>query len=130
MIYLIGYSGRTIDDLKRIVGEFSILIDIRFSAKSRLPGFSAKSLEREFPNQYLHLWEWGNESYSGESIKIYKPNEGLTIVLDMLTKLDSGGWRGDLFLMCVCKDGHKCHRRQVAELLREHGYEVKEYGED
>lgn len=120
-IYLLGYSGRTPDDIKRIVGK-GLLLDIRLSPKSRKPGFSKKRLEEAFGEQYQWLYEFGNENYQGGDVKLYDPEAGLEIIKE-ICKLSPG----PLFLMCVCRDGATCHRRQVGELLQENGYEVEEY---
>lgn len=124
-IYLLGYSGRTVEDIQRVVGN-GLLLDIRLSPQSRRPGFSRKSLEEHFGESYMWLYEFGNENYTtgNGDIALYDPEVGLEIVRG-LCALDNVQ---NIFLMCVCKNEATCHRRQVGELLRAAGYQVEEWG--
>lgn len=121
-IYTIGYSGRTADDIKRIVGG-GLLLDIRFSPRSRKAGFSQKKLEENFNDQYQWLYEFGNENFRGNTILLYDPAAGLEIIKTLSEKYHDM----PLFLMCACANPTTCHRATVATLLRKHGYEVTEY---
>ena len=130
-IYTIGYSGRTIEELKAITDSHNGgILDIRYSPRSRRPEWSKKRLTALYGNLYLHLWEWGNELYNQGEIQLADFTEGLRVFKGIEEDAKAAEWNGAIFLMCACKEYDRCHRRQVAELLREHGYEVKEYGED
>ena len=125
--YTIGYSGRTIEDLQRILAkEDGAILDIRISPRSRKPGFNEKRLEAMFGDRYLWLPEFGNDS-EDEEIRLSDPNFGLTIIEAIYKDSVADGWNGSVFLMCLCKDATTCHRSEVARLMREHGYEVTEY---
>lgn len=124
MIYMFGYSKRSIADIQRIIGPEGLLLDIRLSPKSRRAGFSEKRLSETFGDQYTWLYEFGNENYGGGDVKLYDPEIGLEIMAEIVKE-----HTGPIFLMCLCRDGDTCHRRVVGELLRNHGYEAKEYTE-
>ena len=70
-IYTIGYSGRTIEELKAITDSHNGgILDIRYSPRSRRPEWSKKRLTALYGNLYLHLWEWGNELYNQGEIQL------------------------------------------------------------
>jgi len=120
-IYTFGYAGRTIDEIKKQIGDGASL-DIRLSPRSRRPEYSKKRLLEAFPDTYLWVYEFGNENYkTGGDIKLYDPEVGLSIIHDIRAESDI-----DLYLMCQCQDYEKCHRKYVAELLRQRGYKVSE----
>ena len=125
--YTIGYSGRTMEDLQRILAkEDGAILDIRISPRSRKPGFNKKQLSAAFDDDYLWVPEFGNNSDTG-GIELYNPALGLEMVKAIYDDSVSDGWNGAVFLMCLCKDAATCHRSEVAQLMREHGYEVTEY---
>lgn len=128
-IYLIGYGGRTVDELASIVsGQNGVLLDIRFSARSRRPGFSKSQLERRFHEWYIHVPHWGNLNYNSDGpIEIADFDGGYDVIRHIEEYAAGSGWPGDLFLMCACENGATCHRRIVGELLREKGHEVEEW---
>lgn len=127
-IYTIGYSGRTLDDMRRILNEADgALLDIRMSPRSRKPGFSEKRLREAFRDNYLWMPEFGNVNYSGGPVELGDPALGIEMIDAIQKDAIEDEWNGAIFLMCVCKDAATCHRHIVAELLREHGYTVEEW---
>jgi len=126
-IYLIGYLGRTAEELEAIVtAKDGILMDIRISAKSRKADFSEKRLIERFGDWYMWVPEFGNAGI-GTNIEIDDPDRGIEAIEHIIDYQKASGWPGDLFLMCACRDGNTCHRRVVGELLREYGFDVAEY---
>lgn len=121
-IYLFGYSGRTDEQIERAIGEDGLLIDIRFSPKTRRSGYSRAGLIRTFGERYHHIRELGNADYKTGGIRLSDPDTGLEQI-DML----AADHNGPLFLMCACEDCQTCHRRTVGDLLRKRGYSVKEF---
>ena len=113
------------DDLLAILNQTGgVLLDIRYSPRSRRPGFSRSGFERAIGDRYAHLPELGNVDYKGDTITISDPEVGLEVVRQIAEEID-----GPIFLMCACEDAVNCHRSDVGGWLREEGYTVKEWGE-
>lgn len=121
-IYLFGYSGKTDQQIEQAIGDNGLLLDIRFSPKSRRAGYSRAGLIRTFGDRYRHVRELGNANYQGGPIQLADPDKGLKIFEELVAAHD-----GPIFLMCACEDGAYCHRRNVGELLKKRGYNVSEY---
>jgi uncharacterized protein (DUF488 family) len=121
MIYTFGYSKRSVEDVQRIVGDDGLLFDIRLSPRSRRAGFSQKALEKVFGDRYNWLYEFGNENFTGGDVQLYDPDAGVAIIAEIAQE-----HVGDIFLMCLCGDPDKCHRKQVRQLLTDAGLEAKE----
>lgn len=121
-IYLFGYSGKTDEVIEQAIGENGLLLDIRFSPKSRRAGYSRAGLIRTFGDRYHHVREFGNADYQTGGIRLADPDAGLAII-DAL----AAEHPGPIFLMCACEDGTTCHRHEVGRLLKNRGYSVKEY---
>ena len=119
-VYTLGYSGRQLDEIRAMVEEKeAILFDIRFSPRSRNPTWSEGNLRAAFGARYRHIRALGNANYRGHSIRIQDFDAGLRAITE------SGR---PVILMCACKEYEHCHRRLVAERLREHGFDVSELG--
>ena len=96
--------------------ESAVLVDIRFSARSRWAGqFGKGVLERRYKKQYVHCPEFGNVNYRPEDrskgIELAWPDLGLKRVM---WRIQAGH---PVMLMCACKDYGKCHRKVVYDLL-------------
>ena len=119
--YGIGYSGRTADDLKRIVEELDgYLVDIRFTPHSRNPSFRKAALEAAFGDRYVYLRAFGNRNYKGGPVEIVDYEAGKA-ALEALDK--------PALLLCVCRDPKTCHRTTVLQRLAEDGFTVQEWHE-
>jgi uncharacterized protein (DUF488 family) len=126
--YTIGYSGRSLDDLKAIMAkEDGAILDIRISPRSRKPDFNRKRLETTFGDRYLWTPAFGNAGLGTEEIELADPELGLRMIEAIYRDSIEDDWSGAVFLMCICKDPAGCHRSVVAQLMRDHGYEVTEY---
>ena len=121
-IFLFGYSGKTDEQIERAIGKDGLLIDIRYSPKTRRAGYSRAGLVRTFGERYHHIRELGNADYQSGGIRLANPDAGL----DRIEEL-AATYSGPLFLMCTCEDGNTCHRHVVGDLLEKRGYSVQEY---
>ncbi len=121
-IYLFGYSGKTLDQIAQALGEDGLLIDIRYSPRSRKAGFSRSGMEHAFGERYRHVREFGNADYQAGGIRLADAEAGVQIIEALIAERNS-----PLFLMCSCEDGATCHRREVGKLLRKRGHSVAEY---
>lgn len=120
-IYLFGYSGHTDEEITAALGADGLLIDIRFSPRSRRVGFSRAGLQRAYGERYYHVRELGNADRQAGGIQLADPTAGLQTIDEL-----AAGHAGPLFLMCACADAAGCHRAVVGRLLRERGYRVAE----
>lgn len=119
-VYGIGYSGRTRDELRRIVEELDVvLVDIRFVPYSRNPDFRKAALQKTLGDRYLHLQALGNRNYKGGPVDLVDYQAGKA-ALEALAR--------PALLMCMCKDPVTCHRTVVLRRLAGEGFEVQEYG--
>lgn len=122
-VYTLGYSGRKPEEIKKIVNDLdAILVDIRFSPRSRVPRWAKKNLIALVGgSHYHHLKAFGNENYkSGGPIKFVDFEAGQAFI----EKVE----RPAVILMCGCKNYHTCHRAEAAQRLEEIGYEIEEIG--
>jgi len=110
-IYTIGYSGWKPEQLAAKVADLgALLVDVRFSPRSRAPQWTKKSLcELVGAENYLHCKDLGNENYkSGGPIKLHNPDAALDALRDV---------QRPLILLCGCKDHTVCHRADAAAVL-------------
>lgn len=120
-VYGIGYSGRTLEDLKRIVKALdATLVDISFAPYSRNPVFRKAALEKTLGDRYVYLRAFGNRNYKGGPVEIVDYDAGKA-ALEALDK--------PALLMCVCKDAATCHRTTVLQRLAEDGFQAQEWDE-
>jgi len=112
-IYTFGYGGATPDDLMTHVKERrAIVVDVRYSPRSRNPDWSRKRLTERFGGRYMHVKTLGNKNFKGGPIKLHDPESAVEELAPILEKVN-------VILICVCKDVDKCHRKDAAEVLAE-----------
>ncbi len=92
-----------------------LLVDTRYSPRSRIPGWSASALCRRFGERYRWVGATlGNVNYArGGPITLAAPERGIT---DLIRSLREGH---SLILLCGCRDYASCHRRLIVEMLVE-----------
>lgn len=114
-----GYTGRDPADLLLLAQRHDlIVVDVRFSPRSRQPSWNRGQLERLLGDRYLHLPDWGNTRYKlGPPVEITDLPHGLAVVKG-LGRVPA--------LLCVCSDPTTCHRAVLADALRAEGWEVSE----
>jgi len=133
-LFTIGYEQATSD---AVLGELErarieLLVDVRAIASSRRPGFSKRQLAAglaEHGIQYLHLRGLGTPSVgrlaarSGrfdDLFRIYETHLATPQAreeLDVLVASIRSEQR--VCVLCYERDPEHCHRRRVAEVMRE-----------
>lgn len=110
-LYTYGYSGRTPHDLQTLAGQLqAVVADIRFSPRSRSPGWSGGQLQKLLGDRYRHLPSLGNRHYKGGPIEFVDLATGVAEVGQLLS-------RQPVILLCVCADVQRCHRLPAAEAI-------------
>jgi hypothetical protein len=123
-VFLLGYAGRTPEEIRRIAEMVdATVVDIRWRAGSRHPQWAKSNLAKTLgPGRYVHVPALGNLNYKGErgpQIEIADFDAGRR-ALDRIA--------GSVILLCVCKDAATCHRTTVAGMLRAAGgYAIAEW---
>lgn len=124
-LYTIGYTAGIDADLlaRAVVGEGMMLVDTRFSPRSRNPQWNKSRLQETMGEHYRWVQEVGNVNYKGEGeIELLSPSMGIPIVIRLLEQ-------SPVILMCGCWNVHECHRKTVAEMVAEAcGCEVMHIG--
>lgn len=111
MIYTFGYGGQLHILYKQILPKDDILlVDVR----QRPYGLVKKNRLQKYDN-YISITEFGNPNYLDSNVF----QRGVKKLID---KLNSGDYR-KIVLMCAEKDVNRCHRKDVAELLEQCGFE-------
>lgn len=133
-LFTIGYeqtpSAVVLNALK--AAKVELLVDVRAVAASRRPGFSKRQLAAGLDDQgigYLHLRALGTPkegrlaARSGDLKTLWRIFEkhlktpDAQEQLDELTAIVQSGRR--VCLLCYERDVNHCHRRRVAEVVRE-----------
>jgi uncharacterized protein (DUF488 family) len=69
-LYKFGYSGRLPDQLQSLAERLDgVVVDIRFSPRSRIPDWSGGRLRKLLGKRYRHLPALGNRDYKGGPIE-------------------------------------------------------------
>ena|SRR5215471_17748751 len=111
-LYTLGYSGWTLDALRKVVVAYSaILADIRMSPWSRHPDFTKARLQYCLGQNYLHVQSLGNINYKGGPITIKDYRAGKAIIVEAFRCAPS------VILMCGCSVLTRCHRYDVSGRL-------------
>jgi len=132
-VYTTGYQGENVHNfIHKIIEEnIGAIIDIRENPFSRKPGFSKTPLSKKLHNagvDYYHFQELGTpkplRNFLAEKgdYEVFFQNyrNYLREFRDSLDDLIDIGSKKRICLMCFEKDPHTCHRKIVAELIREY----------
>lgn len=114
-IYTIAYGGRYYDAALQQVAnlaQYGIIIDTRHVPHTKLVGFDQADLQREYGLHYIHISALGNLNYKGGPIELVDEESGLQQLEDWLARFP-------ILLLCGCTDVTTCHRRYIANQLRE-----------
>ena len=126
MVYTIGYGGwrslqKFIEFLKGL--EIEMLVDVRRFPTSKNPSFKRENLEAEL-NKHGIRYEFIGETLGGyrrggyqKHTKTEAYNEGIKGLLELARE-------SNLVIMCLERSHRYCHRRFIAETLKEMGTEV------
>lgn len=129
-IYTIGYEGKTIEELLKILkrAKISIVIDVRENAASRKKGFSKKPLSEILNNngiRYEHMIKLGTP----KEIRLeYKKTGDINYLIDQyrvylkenpehIEYLLKAIGKNPTCLLCFEKLPTQCHRIVIAEEL-------------
>lgn len=120
-VYAFGYTGRQLSTIvEAVTRDDGVLVDIRFSPRSRAPMWNRRNLEAALGDRYVWAGETlGNRLYRTDSIAIVD----LVLGLDLA---EHEAARHPVFLMCVCPRPAGCHRTIITEAMRERGFTVVE----
>jgi uncharacterized protein (DUF488 family) len=112
-LYTLGYTGIKPAQLLQKATELkAIVLDTRYSPRSRAPQWNGLELQNLLGQQYQHLPALGNINYkSGGPIEINLPKVGTQQVVSILAGQAA-------ILLCACPDVETCHRRIVAEMVQ------------
>jgi uncharacterized protein (DUF488 family) len=122
-VYTTGYTGKKPEDLKAMVERLGArLLDIRYSANSRVPQWRWSALSDLVGDAYYCLPNLGNRAYKEGRIEI----DNLDAGEDWLFWHFKDHPEQPVILLCACKDYATCHRKVVAEELKQRGYAVEE----
>jgi uncharacterized protein (DUF488 family) len=111
VIYTAGYQGHLNTELLQAAKEHkALVIDIRLSSKSSIPGWSGEALRALMPDKYMHCPALGNKNYKGGPIELYDAARGIDFV-EHMSKIRN------VILLCCCKSPEKCHRTVIAGAL-------------
>jgi len=127
-IYTIGYEGRSREEFLKLLSEKGIthLVDVRTSPYSSRGEFNKENLKKTLFNKsilYKHKEAMGG--LSEEDYQELMKGEEWKESYQELKELAS---KGPTVIMCLEKDPMRCHRRHIAEKLKEEGWEVIHLG--
>jgi len=142
VIYTVGHSTRTFDELVNILHEYdiSILIDVRSMPRSRhTPQFNKQSLVQTLPKRditYKHLSKLGglrrttkdsiNKGWRNTSFRGYADYMQTTEFKEGLDELLSLAQSGTVAIMCAEAVPWRCHRSMIGDALLVHAMRVKD----
>lgn len=116
--YTTGYSGKEVADLKPMIESLdAILVDIRFAPYSRVLHWRKVYLKTLLGDRYRHVPNLGNRTYKENKITIQNLELGLETLFSLKT---------DAVLMCACEKIETCHRKIIADELRNRRFDVSE----
>src|SRR5450759_3875088 len=115
-LYTVGYlQPDAMATVQRLVAQGVMLLDIRYSPRSRRPEWSRKRLAERFEGRYRHAPALGNVNYRSPELPIQFVDtfDGLWSVLFWFV---NKGY--DVCLLCACADVSVCHRLLVAQCVQ------------
>lgn len=105
ILYTFGYGVRhTTAVLALLPG---LIMDVRLSPRSRIPGWNKFELERALGDRYMHVEELGNVLFKTNGVRLKDDAKGFEILLAELE-------RGPVTILCGCGDVRGCHRLVIA----------------
>lgn len=113
-VYPIGYTAPGSSSIVEALmsNPSTLLIDTRFSPKSRLPEWTGSALSVKYGVRYREAGNYlGNINYKGGPIRLARPDSGIRGLERYL------GEEHDLILLCGCANYETCHRKVIVEML-------------
>ena len=88
-----------------------VVIDVRLTPYSKLPGWNTEDLQRSYQARYMHIRELGNlHHHRGLPIKLVDEENGLQQLQCWLEQFN-------ILLLCGCYKVETCHRGYIADHL-------------
>jgi uncharacterized protein (DUF488 family) len=99
----------------------AVLVESRWSARSRQPCWSATALRSRYGERYLSLGHLlGNTAYREPGvIQIAQLEQGVAQLLELLEKKQS-----PLILLCACREYAQCHRKVICDAVHKADHSV------
>ena len=119
-VFAFGYTGRNLPTLVANIEQAdAVLLDIRYSPRSRVPTWNRRALEEAFGERYVWTGDTlGNRLYRTDTIEIVDMPTGVELIEAIAQK-------HPVALMCACTDFATCHRRVITEELENrHGFRI------
>jgi len=114
VIYTLGYSGWTVEQVVDVVNRLgALLVDVRYRRSSRRPGFGGRQLAERLGGSYCWIRQWGNKNYRSGPVELVDFEAGVRLLAEQVAGRP-------VILMCACADVERCHRKVVAERLAAH----------
>lgn len=127
-IYTIGYEGKSKDEFLKILNRIGInhLVDVRSVPRSKRQEFNRDEIRDWLFHKsimYVHMPELGGlwEQPYQEVMETDEWRESYSELVELAED-------GRTAMMCLEKDPMRCHRRYIAERLKEGGWEVIHLG--
>jgi uncharacterized protein (DUF488 family) len=131
-LFTVGYEGRTVDELIAYLRSKNVncIVDVRQAPFSRKPGFSKNQLARSLRRtkiDYVHLGELGTpkdlrdnlKSTGNYSLFFKKMDKYLDAKRDIIEEAYHYVMNNQCCLMCFEKFAEQCHRKIVAEKIKD-----------
>lgn len=122
-VYTFGYERRKPAEIREEAKRLdAVVIDVRFSPRSRAVGWSLTELKRMLGPQYVHMKALGNLNYR-------RPHRPWVIVdaaggIEAVTAFLRTG--RNVILLCYEERPETCHRSAIAQQIADHaGCEVE-----
>ncbi|WP_069804504.1 hypothetical protein [Thermogemmatispora onikobensis] len=114
----VGYGAplhRTCIDQALVCLPRALLVEVRWSSRSRLPGWGGAALRRRYGARYLDVGPLlGNSAYREPGqIRIAALPQGVEVLLQLMEQGHT-----PLLLLCGCAEYLRCHRRQICEAVQ------------
>ena len=125
MLYTIGHSTRTLENLIAVLKHYKIelLIDVRhFPVSRHNPQFNKELLEKELPKHKIeYAWLEVLGGFRKGGYKKYAGTEEFRRGIDELIKIAKNK---NAAIMCAELLWFKCHRRYIADELKRRKFKV------
>jgi hypothetical protein len=109
LIYTLGYNAGWTHDSLAILAEKALIVDVRYSPRSRYSEWWITGLSDAFGEGYMWCKSYGNHLFKDGEIALYDQASA---------SVQIGQSRNgrDVALMCACS-GKRCHRFMAADHL-------------
>jgi uncharacterized protein (DUF488 family) len=97
-LYTFGYTSRFPHQVRALAEHLeAVVVDIRFSPRSRIPDWTAGRLQQLLGERYHHLPALGNRNYKGGPMEFVDLEAGVVRIDELLAEQP-------VILLCACAD--------------------------